>query len=423
MTIRGYLGVVGVTAMAAALLVPVGRGGGWQAGAAMQQQPAAAQAASTQPGAQAAGAPAAATQSLVTQPGAQAAAQPVCSADVESLERKLDAARQQMEEALEAKLASVQEVTEERLAKLQSVLEARRAELEDRAAELADQLSDQVFQAGPPQAMPPAPPMPPMEAMEDMPAMQDVQVFTEGSGWLGVDIEEVSAEKAKEAKLPSVGGVLVTEVEPDSPAAKAGLKAGDIVTGYNGERVEGTVQFRRLIRETPTGRAAAITVWRDGRSQDLSVQLGSRREQMDSRVRVFGPHDFNFRSFGSPGGFPGFGAMGVFGRPMLGVNAEDISGQLGSYFGVPGGHGILVEEVVSGSPAEKAGLKAGDVITKVDGEAVTTTPELHEKLAAKRDQKAVTLTVIRKGAEVAVPVELEHPKPAEHRVIARRLHM
>jgi serine protease Do len=237
-------------------------------------------------------------------------------------------------------------------------------------------------------------------------------------GWLGIGIDEVTADKAKELKLSAERGVLVTEVEADSPAAKAGLKANDVITEYNGQRVEGTTQFRRLVRETPAGRPAQITVWRDGRAQSLTAQLGDMSENVRTRIRAITPKDFNFR-FDMP-------QINVFGmssnRPMLGIGAEDLSGQLGSYFGAPDGEGILVREVNTGSPAEKAGIKAGDVITKIDGERVRTTADLREKLRDKREKKTVAVGVIRKGGEVSLNVEIEQPKPAERKkVITRRL--
>ena len=109
-----------------------------------------------------------------------------------------------------------------------------------------------------------------------------------------------------------------------------------------------------------------------------------------------------------------------------------MSGQLGSYFGAPEGEGVLVREVVSGSPAEKGGLKAGDVIIKVDGKRVRSTSELRSQLREKRESKdaetgrvnakTVALSVIRKGAETTVNVEIEQPKPIERRArtISRR---
>src|SRR5260370_30076574 len=91
---------------------------------------------------------------------------------------------------------------------------------------------------------------------------QDVQLFTsleDGASWLGGETAEVNAEKTKELKLPAERGVLLTEIVPDSPAAKAGLKANDVVTEVNAQRVEGAAQFRRKIRETPAGHTLQLT--------------------------------------------------------------------------------------------------------------------------------------------------------------------
>lgn len=285
-----------------------------------------------------------------------------------------------------------------RRAELVAAVQAQTADLRERLAErargLADELSEQ----------------------------KSVFVESDGdSGWLGVTLAEVTQEKAKELKLPAVRGVLLNEVEADSPAAKAGLKTNDVITEYNSQYVEGTAQFRRMVRETPAGRTVQLTVWRDGRAQIVSVELGSFRDHFDRRARIIGPADFDFH-FDMPDLDGGFFASR---RPILGIDAEDLSGQLGSYFGAPDGEGILVREVKPGSPAEKAGLKAGDVITKVDGERVRSVSDLREKMREKREKKTVSLSVLRKGAEKALNVEVEQPKPPadRRRIISRRTYL
>src|SRR5882762_2415025 len=107
------------------------------------------------------------------------------------------------------------------------------------------------------------------------PTQEMVVESDRGAGWLGVTISEVSADKAKESKLSTAQGVLVEQVDSIGPAAKAGLKTGDIITEFNGQRVEGTMGFRRMVRETPEGRTVQLTIWRDGRSQALSAELAS----------------------------------------------------------------------------------------------------------------------------------------------------
>jgi serine protease Do len=226
-------------------------------------------------------------------------------------------------------------------------------------------------------------------------------------GWLGVAIEDFSADKAKELKLPAARGVLIQNVDPNGPAAKAGLKPGDVITDFNGQQLQGTAQFRRIVRETPPGRNVQISYWRDGKSQTMSVELASRRP---SRSRIAdGLPAMPMIPRELPGNFM------VPRTPVLGIAAMDVSGQLGAYFSVPDGEGVLVTEVKENSPAAKGGLKAGDVITEVNAKRVHDVGELRAQLGENRDAKTVSLTVIRKGAQTSVRVEPEAPKPAQPR--------
>jgi len=259
------------------------------------------------------------------------------------------------------------------------------------------------------------------QAVAEIDDRNEVWLLNEGDrGWLGVTIAEVTADKAKELKLPAARGVILSSLEADGPAAKAGLKANDVITEFNGQRVEGTLQFRRLIRETPGGRTVQLTFWRDGRAQSVSVELGAFPDKLVGHG--FGPKEFKFE-------MPEFGGK-LFGHdiflqqgPRLGIDAEDLRGQLGSYFGAPDGEGVLVRDVASGTPAEKAGLKAGDVIIKIDGERVRTVHDLREKMRAKRENKTVSVSVIRKGTEMSFNVEVEQPRPSAERkkLISRRI--
>ena len=259
------------------------------------------------------------------------------------------------------------------------------------------------------------------QAVAEIDDRNEVWLLNEGDrGWLGVTIAEVTADKAKELKLPAARGVILSSLEADGPAAKAGLKANDVITEFNGQRVEGTLQFRRLIRETPGGRTVQLTFWRDGRAQSVSVELGAFPDKLVGHG--FGPKEFKFE-------MPEFGGK-LFGHdiflqqgPRLGIDAEDLRGQLGSYFGAPDGEGVLVRDVASGTPAEKAGLKAGDVIIKIDGERVRTVHDLREKMRAKRENKTVSVSVIRKGTEMSFNVEVEQPRPSAERkkLINRRI--
>src|SRR5579871_5391745 len=249
-----------------------------------------------------------------------------------------------------------------------------------------------------------------------------------GPSFLGIEAREVTPESVKQYKLPAERGVVVERVAPDSPASKAGLKETDVITEVDGQRVEGSTQFRRMIREIPAGRTVKLTVWRDGRAQTLSAKL----DQAEELHRVTGgpvPGSFAFRMpevempevpLLSDGPAVAFGdgenlAFAAPLRPRLGIDAEDIGGQLGSFFGVPDDEGVLVRSVNAGSAAEKSGLKAGDVITKFDGERIRSLGELREKLAAKND--TATLTVTRNKTEMTLTVELPAPAKLRHHAV------
>jgi serine protease Do len=221
---------------------------------------------------------------------------------------------------------------------------------------------------------------------------------------------------------------VIGKIVPDSPAAKAGLKENDVVTEINGQRVEGAAQFRRMIHEIPAGRSVQLTVWRDSRSQTVSVTLG-KSEHGHHAMKMVAPTPGNF-AFRMPHipEIPDIPSMewngGVLlgGRPRLGIDAEDLNGQLGAFFGAPDGEGILVREVNSGSPAEKGGVKAGDVITSLNGERIRSVGELREKLSGKRDEKGrtVKLGVLRNKSALTLTVELPEQAARTKRVIAHR---
>ncbi|HEV2388822.1 MAG TPA: PDZ domain-containing protein [Candidatus Acidoferrales bacterium] len=232
-------------------------------------------------------------------------------------------------------------------------------------------------------------------AMEALPAE---------AGWLGVSASEVTGERARQAKLPRAEGVFINEVEPNSPAEKAGVRANDILVAYNGQAVEGVLQFDRLVRETPPGRTVSIEVWRAGSREKLSAQVESRRQLLESRLE-----GLNTRIQRMPRPF--VMVRPFMTQPLLGIRAENVSGQLGQYFEAPGGRGILVVEVTSGSPADKAGLKAGDVIYHVEGKPAHSVGELEQALRDNCSASGVSLGVVRKGLTLAVRAQIHCPEP------------
>ena len=220
----------------------------------------------------------------------------------------------------------------------------------------------------------PEPPEPPEAAIGALGQLRAL----DGTAWLGVTLKDVSADKVRDLKLPGEYGALVANVDADSPAAKAGLQKGDVIVEFAGERVRSEAQLRRLIHETPAGRTVSLQVIRDGQARALNAKLESRSNYFDIQVPEIhippiNPQLFDYRGFNFQFG----------GGPSLGISGDELTTQLASDFGVKQGKGVLVREVVVGSAAEKAGLKAGDVIVAVDGKSVATVTELRQ---ATRDQ-------------------------------------
>ncbi|MEQ1473606.1 MAG: PDZ domain-containing protein [Candidatus Acidiferrum sp.] len=270
--------------------------------------------------------------------------------------------------------------------------------------------------------------------------------FGDDSGsWLGTETLDVNGERVKELKLPAERGVFIDHIQPDSPASKAGLKEKDVVTELNGQHVESALQFRRMIREIPAGRTVQLSVWRDGRAQTLNVTLG-RAEAARNHMMKATPGTFAFRLPELPevAEMPDLpevaelpempsmefnGNVMYAGHPRLGIDAEDLSGQLGSFFGAPEGEGILVRSVGNDTPAEKAGLKAGDVITSLNGERIRSVGDLRQQLSRgdersdkNKDVKGSTvkLGVLRNKSEMSLNVELPAPGARTKRIITHR---
>lgn len=229
---------------------------------------------------------------------------------------------------------------------------------------------------------------------------QPVVVFSGSRSFLGVAVAEVTAERAKALKLREERGVEITRVEDDSPAAKAGFKVQDVVLEYQGQRVEGSEQFIRLVRETPAGREVKLLVTRGGQNQTLSAIIASRK------MRTFESGDMNITipRIDSPEiRMPAMPrALMTWSNPTLGIEAESLSSQLAEFFGVK--DGVLVRSVTSGSAAEKAGIKAGDVITKVDETKVTSPAEISRALRSEESKETHKLAVVREKKEMSVTV-------------------
>ena len=225
-----------------------------------------------------------------------------------------------------------------------------------------------------------------------------------GRSYLGVDIRDVSADRMAALKLKEERGVEITMVDADAPAGKAGLREHDVILDFNGTAVESEEQIRRLIREVPPGRTVTIGISRDGVPMKINVQLadhGAVVAQTFPRIVVPTPRprDFPRNSMDLPFQIQTYSSV-------LGVQTESLTRQLGDYFGVKDGEGVLVRSVEKNSAAEKAGLRAGDVIVKADNEKLTDRSDLSHILRNHRTGGKMTLVVMRDKHEQTLTVTL-----------------
>nr|WP_306265768.1 Do family serine endopeptidase [Pararhizobium sp. IMCC3301] len=196
-------------------------------------------------------------------------------------------------------------------------------------------------------------------------------------GWLGVQIQPVSDEIAESLGLELAEGALVTQPQDNSPAGKAGIRAGDTILAVDGTRIEGPKELARLIASYAPDAKASLTIWRNGKEQDISVTLGSLNE-LDRRA----------------GAEPG-SMVKPASAATLGLTLESAE------------NGVVISEVDADSPAAEKGLVRGDVILNVDGEPVTSVEDVTSKveMVKKDGRKAVLMQVqSERGVRfVAVP--------------------
>ena len=249
--------------------------------------------------------------------------------------------------------------------------------------------------------------MEPLEPPEPPQHVAHVMFASHGS-FLGIGVAEINSERARALNLKEERGVEVTQVENDSPAAKAGVKKGDIVLEFNGHTVEGTDQFVRLVRETPEGRTVKLVINRGGATQTLTAVTATRKPM--SAMRGMPGMDREFRWEMPEIRIPDLPRpyMGMR-SSMMGVEVEALDTQLAEFFGVK--EGMLVRSVLKGSAAEKAGIKAGDVITKLDGQKVATARDITSAVRAKQSQATFPVMLVRERREMTVNVTLDAPQP------------
>lgn len=205
-------------------------------------------------------------------------------------------------------------------------------------------------------------------------------------GYLGIDIRDVTPDQVKPLKLTEAKGAEIIDVDHDGPACKAGLELHDVILQMNGQKIENQEQLRELLRAIPAGRTVTLVISRNGQQQTISTQMANReeveREAWQQRYRVPAPASIGGAVVGNgflkssppapsaataePKGHRDFLGMSmILGSSFTGAKLEVMGPQLAEYFGVQGA-GLLVRSVDSNSPADAAGMKAGDVVVRIN---------------------------------------------------------
>jgi serine protease Do len=247
---------------------------------------------------------------------------------------------------------------------------------------------------------------------------QAVRVFAGSGSQIGVSVRDLNDEELKGGKTAT--GIVVEDVEADSPAQKAGFKTGDVVVEFDGERVRSARQFMRLVQETVAGRTVTAAVTRAGQRVTLSVE-----PRTGGPFKFFdGSNDFSFampkiappmalKRDKFPPSFESF--LGSAGQ--LGISVDELSPQLSDYFGTK--EGVLVTTVRENSNASRAGVKAGDVITSLNGGTVTTADDLRRRAQRLEGGDEFTLAIVRdkKPMTLKGKVEPVQPRRSSMRVV------
>jgi len=258
-----------------------------------------------------------------------------------------------------------------------------------------------------------------------------VQILNGRGSQIGVTIRDVEESDTKTGKLAVASGVVIEEVSEDSPAARAGLKKGDIVVEFDGERVRSVRQFTRLVQETPAGRKAQTSVMRDGQKLNLTVE-----PREGAAFSYFGDGDTvsllrdlagdSFVNIPRPAAparpatpvppkppalpaFPDFDTFEWRTGNTLGITVGDLSDQLAQYFGTK--DGVLVTSVADDSAAAKAGVKAGDVITSLNGTDVTSPSNLRSRIQRLQDGDEFTVGIVRDKKSMTLKGKAETLRP------------
>jgi serine protease Do len=229
--------------------------------------------------------------------------------------------------------------------------------------------------------------------------------------WLGVRVRDLKSAELDAISSMDDLGVYVNEVLEDSPAEKAGVREGDIIVRFAGIPVLGAEHFIRLIQSSAPGRTFSMELWHDSKTRTVQVTLAEHPQRNAFRYRVSPESITPERSRPSLPRFYDF--FSFRDRPRLGIYYEDITEQLARFLGVDEGTGVLITSVIEDSPAEKAGLQAGDVIIRIGDQTVKDSGDLMEALQDRDADESLPVTVIRKGDRLDFEVVMgKEDKPA-----------
>ncbi len=229
----------------------------------------------------------------------------------------------------------------------------------------------------------------------------------DGNGWLGLYTQTIDKDLKEAFNLGSDHGVVINRVVPNSPADKAGLKAGDILLSLDGTDLTTSEQLSDLVGGHNSGDKVKLEVMHKGNTETLAVELGERQE---SPTRMFSDQMGKTpapRVFSKAYRFN----QSELADTYIGVSLQSLNSQLGDYFGVSDGKGALVAEVMDDSPAKKAGLKAGDVITSIDGQAVDGPSDVQKAVADKKKGEKLEMTVLRNKGKMDFALEVAETPP------------
>ncbi len=236
------------------------------------------------------------------------------------------------------------------------------------------------------------------------------------TSYLGVDIADITTDRLSALKLKDEKGVEVTMVDQDAPAGKAGIKEHDVILSMNNTAIESGAQLRRMIRETPPGRIVTFGLSRDGQPLSVKVQLADKHKEFSFVGPNSGDFHMQIPEIHMPDiDIPSVNMVVVTESARSGLMVENITPQLGEFFGVKNGNGVLIRSVDKGSRAEKAGFRAGDVIVKINDQPVHDTSDFSHAVRS-RNGNSVSIGVMRDRKEQTLTLPLPARKESGDRL-------